>query len=52
MINILGLVLSMVAIAVSGWAAMRQVTLTRGSSNLQVTTDVLIAQFGDRDFSG
>ncbi|MFI5838837.1 hypothetical protein ACIA8K_03865 [Catenuloplanes sp. NPDC051500] len=50
MISIIGLALSVVAIIVSSWTAVRQMIITRKSSNLQATTDVLIAQFGDRTF--
>ncbi|MEU8821969.1 hypothetical protein [Actinoplanes sp. NPDC048796] len=50
MISIIGLALSVLAIIVSGWAAFRQLAIARGTSNLQATSNVLIAQFGDRAF--
>ncbi|MET8152420.1 hypothetical protein ACIBSW_18645 [Actinoplanes sp. NPDC049668] len=48
--NVATLIVSVAALAISAWAAIRQLRLVRGSSDLKLTAEILVGRFGSKDF--
>ncbi|GID91412.1 hypothetical protein ACFQFC_10555 [Amorphoplanes digitatis] len=48
--NVATLIVSVAALAISGWAAARQLRLVRGSSDLKLTAEILVGRFGSKEF--